>query len=115
MTKLDYNSDGRADVALLIDDTICCLLQNSSGGFDGPVQLQALWAYSIAAGDVTGDGRDDLLYSVPWSQPDAAVGMHTQEGIGIPVMYPAYHYPQVMAVLDADGDGRKDVAAVHAG
>jgi len=53
---LDYNSDGASDLALLLDNEICCMSGLSGGGFEAPSYITASYAYGLAAGDVTGDG-----------------------------------------------------------
>lgn len=113
---LDCNSDGRRDVALLLADQ-ACYLTGSPGGFDLPHYIPAQWAYALAAGDVTGDGSDDLVFTVATNQPDAAIGVIPFSG-GLPgssTLYPAYDFAQPLVVADMNTDGRKDVIAVHGG
>ncbi|MCL5103835.1 MAG: VCBS repeat-containing protein [Armatimonadetes bacterium] len=116
ISTLDANSDGIRDIALLLDNQ-ACYLSGASGGFDAPIYIPAQWAYALTAGDVTGDGRDDLAFTVATNQPYASIGVIPQDvgGLGTPTLYPAYDFAQALAVADLDGDGRGDVVAAHGG
>ena len=111
--SLDYNADGKKDIALLDDQQVCYML-GISGGFSAPVYIPADWAFALAVGDVTGDGRDDLVFTAALNQPDAAIGV-IDPGSGVPQLYPSYDYVQPLALADLNGDGRKDVIAANAG
>ena len=68
-----------------------------------PLYILASWAYALAAGDVTGDGRDDLVFTVPDSLGYGAVGVIPQGNDGQPAsaqFYPAYAYAQALALAD---------------
>jgi hypothetical protein len=71
----DYNGDGRLDVANVSesDGRVGISFQKPSGGFGMPRLLSAVSeAYSVAAGDLNGDGAPDL--AVPdYGNPDTAI------------------------------------------
>lgn len=116
--SLDYNSDGARDLACLVDGSVCYLAGSAIGAFAPPVYLPATWAYALAAGDVTGDGRDDLVFTVPDSIGYGTVTVYPQGQDGqpaVPQFYPADAYAQALALADLNADGRTDVAAVHSG
>lgn len=118
LCSLDYNSDGIRDLALLTDDATCYLAGTLSGNFGKPNCVSTPWAYALAAGDVTNDGRDDLAFTVATNQPDAAVGVIPQSTGGVlgPVQYyPAYDFAQPLAIADLDKDGRNDIIMAHGG
>jgi len=119
VTALDYNSDGRRDIALLLRDQACCLIGNAAGGYDAPRYFPALWAHSLAAGDVTGDGRDDLVFSAAVNQPQALIGVYAQPAIWPSpaqlLTYASLDCAAPIALADIDGDGRIDVLAAHSG
>lgn len=118
LRTFDGNSDGRPDLALLLDNTLCWLTCSEFGGLEPPQYLPARGAHSLAAGDVTGDGLDDLVFSVALNQPDAEVGVYASDGGGAfgPLQAcPAYDFAQPMVVLDVDGDGSNEVVVAHGG
>jgi len=116
IATLDYNSDARTDIALLVDGQICLLAQDASGGFAAPEYLSAQWSRSLAAGDVTGDGLSDLVYSIPGGQPDGAIGVYSRTGGTYALsVRTSYDFAQPLAIADTDSDGRNDVIAAHPG
>lgn len=114
---LDANSDGRRDIAFLVDDSICLLTQSAVATFGSPQYLPAMWAHSLAAGDVTGDGKDDLVYTIAMNQPDAGIGVYAQTAGGFAAsrIYPDYDYAQALSLVDVNRDGCRDVVAAHGG
>jgi hypothetical protein len=110
---LDYNADGRRDIALVVDGQVCYML-GTSDGFADPVYIRADWVCALAAGDVTGDGRDDLVFTAAMNRPDAAIGVIDPLS-GVPRLYPSYDYVQPLALADVNGDGRNDVIAANGG
>jgi hypothetical protein len=79
-----------------------------SGGMD---------PYSVAVGDLNGDGRPDIvvanLLSNPNNDPSKTVGVLLQDGWGgfqSAVLYnPGGAYPYLGAVADLNGDGKPDI------
>lgn len=118
VTICDLNADGANDVAMLVDDNICCFFGTGGGGFEAPFYLSALWAHSLVYADANGDGLNDLIFTVATNQPDSALGVYAQAASGAfaPVqLYPAYDFVQALAALDIDGDGAADLTAACAG
>jgi hypothetical protein len=123
----DLNSDGFADVAVAtvspdgISGGITSVFYN-----DGASQLveratfhhPPTYEMSVSAiGDVTGDGKDDLVLANPGNQPKSIIVVYEQGGEGElkpMVVYPTYDIPSTLHIADFDGDGRNDLLLLHA-
>ena len=70
----------------------------------------------VTIGDVTGDGRRDLV-ATAGGNLDGAVIVHrrTAGGFAAPVAYPVRDIPRPVAIADFNRDGRADVAVGHSG
>jgi hypothetical protein len=71
----------------------------------------------FAAGDLTGDGRGDLVVSEGHNSP-TALQLHVQQSsgqFGAAVALGTGDRPQAMQVVDIDGDGDDDLLVLHAG
>lgn len=119
----DFNGDGKPDVFVtLTDGSVFVLLGKGDGMFQrAPAVGGVSRVYSVAVGDLNGDGKADLAVDgcpVP-DCPDGIVSLMTLLGNGdgtfqSPVAYPvASFYP--LFIADLNGDGRADVAVGHEG
>ncbi|MEU8048619.1 FG-GAP repeat domain-containing protein [Micromonospora haikouensis] len=120
----DLNGDARLDVAQFYRHGTWVRLRRADGSF-GPATTYRTPEDSngyrrvsngAAVGDVTGDGRADLVTSVSGNTPDSAVQVFTQGTGGLattPVRYPAYDIASGLAIGDLTGDGRNDLAVTH--
>jgi hypothetical protein len=75
-------------------------------------------AEGIALGDVTGDGRDDLIVTRGGNQPSSELAVYAQTPDGRlapPMVCPAYEIPERVRAVDVDMDGRRDVVVCHGG
>ena len=127
LTAGDFNHDGQLDLAALrgtgnvanhvglytlTSDTLISTGQRRAddGGFA---------AHAVASGDVTGDGRADLVVGAGGNHPDAYINIFAQQPNGLlattPVTLTAWHIPESIAVADLDHDGHNDVVALHSG
>jgi len=118
----DVNGDGRADLVALTDNTstngdaVWVHLQGSDGTLGPPS-----WSYgagkpgvigagAIAIGDVTGDGRADIVVATVYGLdvfPQLAGG-----GLGAPVAVSDSVWLAALRIGDFNRDGRLDVAAL---
>jgi hypothetical protein len=122
----DVSGDGRDDIVVMsgqlyADPNISVLVQQATGGFAPAVTYSVggqTLTTDIAIGDVTGDGRNDLVVAYGGNQPNSFVGVLGQTGAGTlaPVTsYASLDCPQSIVVADVDGDGRQDVVVLHGG
>ena len=73
----------------------------------------------LAIGDVTNDGRADVVVTAGGNTGQAYLNVFPQQVDGSlalsPTLYSAYNLPESVRVGDVNHDGRNDVMAVHAG
>lgn len=113
LAVLDVDADGDLDLAVAAPRFASEILRNNSGTFTRPpVPFLPLWAEvgSLVAGDVDGDGRDDLI---------ACVAGHLDPVICLSPSYQPLNAPDVpagaRAVADLDGDLAPDVIGFAGG
>ena len=82
------------------------------------------YAYGVTVGDVTGDGKQDVVVSIagnqndPPREPGSMIDVFRQTARGTlsgPSVYETYDNPQPVVVADLDGDGRADVVTADGG
>lgn len=124
----DLNSDGRKDIAVLNrggfeNSDVLVFLQSPDGRLLPPVayQVDDQNCSGFAVGDVTGDGRDDLVVSFGgnrFNPPFPGIAVLTQNPgrtLDAPVKYDTLDVPQPVEIADINSDGRLDVVTVHYG
>lgn len=114
----DLDGDGRNDVAAMefsgLASRVFVFHQTAQGALASPPDVIAtgLQLRGIAVGDVTGDGRADLVASgIPQSASPGVVIVYAQDAIGglaPPVAWPV-PFAGGVALADLDGDGRTEV------
>jgi hypothetical protein len=112
----------RGDRAAKVDrDTAARTLAANASGHFQPLETitTGSWPENVAIGDVTGDGRNDVLLSTTFyfdEENDYKLFVYAQRADG--TLAPGVKYDTLLgytgqagiAVLDATGDGRSDVA-----
>ncbi len=120
----DFNGDGKADLAMLLDNEVQVFLGNGDGSFQ-PAQSFARDGHSvftevggIVACDLSRDGKTDLAvanYSTNENQGLGSISVSLGSGDG--TFQPAVSYsipafrPAAIACADFNGDGSLDFAA----
>lgn len=118
----DLNGDGRPDLAVSgvnqPGHSMAVLYQLPDGSFAAPAyQTLQRQASGVAIGDVNGDGRQDLVYTVSSNAP-AYLGVMLQQADGslaAPQWLDSYDIPQQIVAADVNGDGRTDLVVAHSG
>jgi FG-GAP-like repeat len=121
----DLNHDGRMDIAHRNEYSFSVRMQPSRDRFStvktynaAPVGGAPFEDAAMAIGDVTGDGRPDVIIASGSNSPGAGVEVFAGTGSGTfkaPVFYPTLDLPMGMTVADLNGDGRKDLVINHDG
>jgi hypothetical protein len=129
----DFNGDTKADVTT-INPTQVSVLPGKGDGTFGTAQTTTAGSgmRSVAAGDLTGDGRPDLVISssvTTWNGTtyvttgSLLVLVNTTAVVGGPVTFQAARSfstgtnltPGAVVIADFNGDGKLDVAVTQAG
>ncbi|MCA1686996.1 MAG: VCBS repeat-containing protein, partial [Planctomycetia bacterium] len=123
LATLDYNGDGFVDIAGLGTDGTLVLRLGTATGFAPPQSLTLPgggYASALVAGDLTGDGRDDLVAAFGQSASVVLIRGRADGGLapvtagdihamGTPTISNAI--PTSIDIADLNGDGHPDVAA----
>ncbi|MFL6036057.1 MAG: FG-GAP-like repeat-containing protein [Gaiellaceae bacterium] len=126
----DLNADGRLDVVSGWvwnggqsghSYSVAVCLQRADGTFAPRTSYlisTTVDPNQVAAGDVTGDGRTDVVVTASANSPNAKIYVLAGAGNGTlraPVTYATYDLPNPVHLGDVNGDGRSDVVLLHDG
>jgi len=123
----DVNGDGRNDVVKMngqgLNPNLSVYLQNTQGTLS-PAQSYSIsncascLSQGVDTGDVTGDGRTDIVLSYGGNRPYSNIAVFAQASDGSlkpSVSYAAYDVPEPVEIADVNSDGFADVLTVHGG
>ncbi|NNJ12395.1 VCBS repeat-containing protein [Chloroflexales bacterium ZM16-3] len=118
----DVNGDGLADVVRLrreVSPPLEVFFQQPDHSFANGVGYDdRIGLGGVKIGDVTGDGKNDLVIAGGGNRPNAQIDILAQGAGGLLVKrasYPSYDSPRAVQIADLDGDGRNDVLLLHWG
>jgi hypothetical protein len=117
----DLNSDGKPDLVTVDESKVWVLLGNGDGTFQAAQGYATSAAppsalpYSVAIGDLNGDGRPDVVTANIWADTVSVL-----LGNGDGTLQPKQDYatgsaPRAVAIGDLNGDGKPDLVAPSAG
>ena len=122
----DVTGDGRDDLVVMSGQSyavpnVSVLGQLAGGGFASAAEYRVAPntnTHGIGLGDLTGDGRADVVASYGGNRPSSFIAVFAQTGTGslaAPVSYASYDIPEPVDAADVDQDGRADVVTLHGG
>jgi hypothetical protein len=120
----DVNGDGRPDLIIANQSAVSVLLNQTAPGATtlsfAPPQTCAtgLFPYSVAVGDVNGDGLPDLVVANNGSNTLSVLLNQTMPGATVASFAPQQTFggvdtPLTVALADLNGDGKPDLVATN--
>ena len=113
----DVNGDGLTDIAIMASRHLAVLLQtNGMLGSNYVVPVQFPHSTGVGIGDVTGEGRSDVVVALWGNRPQSKIAVVPQTWSGTltsMTTYAAYDMPTATVVADVDLDGHNDVILLH--
>jgi hypothetical protein len=121
----DVSGDGRDDLVVMsgqgLNPNLSVLTRLAGGGFGAAAEYSTgtgALTQGIGLGDVTGDGRVDVVASFGGNRPNSHIAVFPQVAagtLGAAVVYDSYDIPEPVEVADLDGDARAEVVTLHGG
>jgi len=115
----DINHDNLLDIIILNSGVIpaqLAIMAQSQASFAAPVyyNLNATSPFGLAVGDITGDGKQDVVTTFSHNDGYIEVFLQNEEGtLDTPKTYNSYDIPGPVEISDVNGDGRSDVIVLH--
>lgn len=118
----DVNNDGLMDIILTNGRSnppqVAILTQVLGGSFNAPVYYNFgdVFPGGVAVGDVTGDGKQDVI--VTYGGNLGHLGVFAQNSVGAlnpATTYSTYDIPESVEIADVNSDVKSDVVVLHGG
>jgi hypothetical protein len=110
----DFNGDGKRDFAMIFGEGARVYRGNGMGGFDSGTALYAgTLAYTLSAGDHTGDGLPDLIIGDRRSSDAFFFRNQTAGGLRVPPGHNLDRLTAGIATGDFTQDGHADIVGLH--
>jgi hypothetical protein len=118
----DFDNNGYDDLAVLRGagyktDSVVVFYQSPTGLTTATLSPDTggFLPHSLAAGDMNGDGRDDLVVTAGGNKPRAFLNVYlqTDDGLVAQPVLASHHQPGPVAIGDINHDGRDDVVVLH--
>ena len=114
LTPIDFNGDGRMDVATVSGTNVDLLLGNGDGTFQAPiVSYVGSSPARISTGDLNADGHADLVVANAYGTVNVLLG-NGDGTFAPPVSYAAGSSPQDVKAVDLNHDGKLDLVVADA-
>ena len=111
----DFNTDGKADLAIAASFGFSILPGNGAGGFGPATHITTVGATSLRTADLNGDGKFDLAIVAEQQEGKLSIVLGNGNGtFGPPTQHTVGYFPSDLVLADFNGDNKIDIATSNA-